>query len=167
MAALISPRFLAAEDVDRVINSCTGHVFELRDRAVLLLLARLALRASEVAQLKFFDIDWRDGGNSVCGKGRRQELLPLPQEVGDAILLYVNKGRHRCRRPRYSLPYSLRFTRSHERLLLISYARHCFGLGSKPPSTARTFYDIPPPRPCSARVHPRPAPVRSYDTALP
>ena len=44
------PRFLAAEDVERVIDSCTGYVFELRDRAVLLLLARLALRASEVAQ---------------------------------------------------------------------------------------------------------------------
>jgi integrase/recombinase XerD len=87
------PRFLAAEDVERVIDSCSGHSFELRDRAVLLLLARLALRASEVAQLKFTDIDWRNGGISVCGKGRRQESLPLPQEVGNAILLYVKEGR--------------------------------------------------------------------------
>ncbi|GAC1525637.1 MAG: tyrosine-type recombinase/integrase [Chloroflexota bacterium] len=87
------PRFLAAEDVERVIDSCSGYVFELRDRAVLLLLARLALRASEVAQLRFSDIDWRNGGISVCGKGRRQESLPLPQEVGNAMLLYVNKGR--------------------------------------------------------------------------
>ncbi len=60
---------------------------------MLLLLARLALRASEVAQLKFSDIDWRKGEISVCGKGRRQESLPLPQEVGNAILLYVNEGR--------------------------------------------------------------------------
>lgn len=87
------PRFLAAEDVERVVNSCTGHVFELRDRAVLLLLARLALRASEVAQLKFSDIDWHKSEISVCGKGRRHESLPLPQEVGNAILLYVNEGR--------------------------------------------------------------------------
>jgi len=87
------PRFLAAEDVERVIDSCIGHAFELRDRAVLLLLARLALRASEVAQLKFSDVDWRNGGIRVCGKGRRQESLPLPQEVGNAILLYVDKGR--------------------------------------------------------------------------
>jgi integrase/recombinase XerD len=87
------PRFLAAEDVERVVDSCTGHVFELRDRAVLLLLARLALRASEVAQLKFSDIDWHKSEISVCGKGRRHESLPLPQEVGNAILLYVNKGR--------------------------------------------------------------------------
>ena len=87
------PRFLAAEDVERVLDSCTGHLFELRDRAVLLLLARLALRASEVAQLKFSEIDWRNGEISVCGKGRHQESLPLPQEVGNAILLYVNEGR--------------------------------------------------------------------------
>lgn len=87
------PRFLVAEDVERVIDSCTGHIFELRDRAVLLLLARLALRASEVAQLKFSDIDWHKGEINVCGKGRHQESLPLPQQVGNAILLYVNKGR--------------------------------------------------------------------------
>jgi integrase/recombinase XerD len=87
------PRFLAADAVERVLDSCTGHVFEMRDRAVLLLLARLALRASEVAQLKFSDIEWRKGEISVCGKSRRQELLPLPQEVGNAILLYVTEGR--------------------------------------------------------------------------
>ena len=93
------PRFLAAEDVERVVDSCTGHVFELRDRAVLLLLARLALRASEVAQLKFSDIDWHKGEIIVCGKGRRQESLPLPQEVGDAILRYVNEGRPSLQAP--------------------------------------------------------------------
>ena len=93
------PRFLAAEDVERVIDSCTGHAFELRDRAVLLLLARLALRASEVAQLKFSDVDWSNGGIRVCGKGRRQESLPLPQEVGNAILLYVDKGRPSLQAP--------------------------------------------------------------------
>ena len=87
------PRFLATEDVERVVASCTGHVFELRDRAVLLLLARLALRASEVAQLKLSDIDWHKSEISVCGKGRRHEPLPLPQEVGNAILLYMNEGR--------------------------------------------------------------------------
>lgn len=87
------PRFLPAEEVQRVIDSCTDWIFELRDRAVLLLLARLALRAGEVAQLRLSDIDWRSGEIHVCGKSRRQELLPLPQEVGDAILLYVNTGR--------------------------------------------------------------------------
>jgi integrase/recombinase XerD len=87
------PRFLVPEDVERVICSCADDANGLRDRAVLLLLARLGLRASEVAQLKFADIDWHCGCITVCGKGRRHESLPLPQEVGDAILLYLNHGR--------------------------------------------------------------------------
>jgi integrase/recombinase XerD len=87
------PRFLTAEDVERVISSCLNYGFGMRDKAVLLLLARLGLRASEVAQLKFSDIDWRNGTITVCGKGRRHELLPLPQEVGEAILLYLNQAR--------------------------------------------------------------------------
>jgi integrase/recombinase XerD len=87
------PRFLAADDVERIIQSCGDDTFGLRDKPVLLLLARLGLRASEVAQLKFADIDWRNGSIAVCGKGRRHEKLPLPQEVGDAILRYLNQGR--------------------------------------------------------------------------
>jgi integrase/recombinase XerD len=94
-----TPRFLRAEEVERVIESCSGYVFGLRDHAVLLLLARLGLRASEVAQLRFSDIDWRHGEIRVCGKSRRQELLPLPQEVGDAILLYLQQGRPALRVP--------------------------------------------------------------------
>jgi integrase len=82
-----------------VIGSCTDNVFGLRDRAVLLLLDRLGLRASEVAELKFADIDWRNGAITVCGKGRRQESLPLPQEVGNAIMLYLSQGRPTLRVP--------------------------------------------------------------------
>jgi len=93
------PRFLVPEDVERVIGSCADHVFGVRDKAVLLLLARLGLRASEVAQLKFSDIDWRNGTIMVCGKGRRHELLPLPQEVGEAVLRYVNQARPALRVP--------------------------------------------------------------------
>ncbi len=94
-----APRFLQAEDVERVIDSCADYIFGLRDRAVLLLLARLGLRASEVAQLRFTDIDWSNGSVAVCGKGRRRESLPLSQEVGDAILLYLNKSRPSLRVP--------------------------------------------------------------------
>jgi site-specific recombinase XerD len=65
----------------------------LRDRAVLLLLARLALRASDIAGLALRDMDWRSGWITVCGKGRRPERLPLPQDVGEAILRYLQQGR--------------------------------------------------------------------------
>ena len=87
------PRYLPSQDVERVIDSCADDANGRRDRAVLLLLARLALRASEVAALRFADIDWDNGSILVCGKARRQESLPLPQEVGDAMLLYLQRGR--------------------------------------------------------------------------
>jgi site-specific recombinase XerD len=62
----------------------------VRDRAILLLLARLGLRAGEVAALKFRDLDWQEGTIQVRGKSRRQNRLPLAQEVGDAILRYLD-----------------------------------------------------------------------------
>jgi site-specific recombinase XerD len=88
-----SPRFLAPEDAERVIRSCAGDANGLRDRAVILLLARLGLRASEVAGLMLTDIDWDNGRIAVCGKGRRQEWLPLPQDVGTAIRRYLRNSR--------------------------------------------------------------------------
>jgi site-specific recombinase XerD len=88
------PRFLTPEQVQRVIDACAGQdVNRLRDRPVILLLARLGLRASDVARLAIGDIDWRNGQVAVSGKARRHEWLPLPQEVGDAILLYLRDGR--------------------------------------------------------------------------
>jgi site-specific recombinase XerD len=93
------PRFLVPEDVERVIRSCAGQANELRDRAVILLLARLGLRASEVAGLNFADLDWGNGRIAVCGKGRRQEWLPLPQEVGVAIHRYLRESRPPVRVP--------------------------------------------------------------------
>lgn len=67
----------------------------MRDRAIILLLARLGLRASEVANLKLTDIDWKNGRLAVAGKSRREEWLPLTQEVGDAIITYVEQARPR------------------------------------------------------------------------
>ena len=93
------PRFLAADDVERVIASCPADGNGPRDRAVLLLLARLGLRAGEVAQLRFADIDWARGLLTVSGKARRQETLPLPQEVGEALLHYLRQSRPPLRTP--------------------------------------------------------------------
>jgi integrase len=71
----------------------SGGATGLRDQAVLLLLARLGLRASEVAGLTIADSDWRTGRLAVCGTGRRTEWLPLPQAVGAALLRYVRRAR--------------------------------------------------------------------------
>lgn len=84
------PRCLSAEEVARLIAACDGTDFRhLRDRAILLMLARLGLRANDVAQLRFTDIDWNNGTLQVIGKGRCQVRLPLPQDVGDALLHYL------------------------------------------------------------------------------
>jgi len=91
------PKHLSAEDVEKLISSCESMrpATGLRDRAILLLLARLGLRADDVISLKLNDFDWSDGSFRLCGKGRREGRLPLPQDVGDAILNYLEHGRPR------------------------------------------------------------------------
>ena len=89
-----TPRFLSDLDLARVLAACDG-AERLRDRAIILLLARLGLRASEAAHLSFEQIDWADGRLTVAGKARREERLPLTQEVGDAIIAYVERARPR------------------------------------------------------------------------
>ena len=96
------PRYLVAEDVEHAIAACDGER-RLRDRAVVLLLARLGLRAGEVANLNITDIDWKNGRLAVCGKSKRPEWLPLTQEVGDAIIAYLERVRPRVRTPRLFL----------------------------------------------------------------
>jgi len=84
------PRCLSSEEVERLLSACdAASPMGRRDRAVILLLARLGLRASDVATLRFADIDWEDGSILVKGKSRREVRLPLPQEVGDALLSYL------------------------------------------------------------------------------
>jgi site-specific recombinase XerD len=86
------PRYLAAEQVNRLIAACDGDVVaRRRDRAIVLLLARLGLRAGDVAQLRLADIEWRTGSLRVSGKSRYEVRLPLPQEVGDAIAAYLER----------------------------------------------------------------------------
>jgi site-specific recombinase XerD len=88
------PRYLQTEEVERVIAACDpAMAVGKRDRAVLLLLARLGLRAGDIVQLRLGDLDWKEGAISVSGKGRRQTLMPLTQEIGDAIASYITDGR--------------------------------------------------------------------------
>jgi integrase/recombinase XerD len=88
------PRYLQPEEVERIVASCDPTtVVGKRDRAILLLLARLGLRAGDVVHLRLSDIDWKGAWVQVCGKSRRQTRLPLTQEVGDAIVAYLQDGR--------------------------------------------------------------------------
>lgn len=88
------PRHLGPAELRRLLGACdrqtpTGR----RDLAILVLLARLGLRAGEVASMGLGDIDWRIGELVVRGKGSRSERLPLPTDVGEVIASYLREGR--------------------------------------------------------------------------
>lgn len=90
------PTFMSLEEVRRILEGCdqstaTGR----RDYAILMLLARLGLRAKEVATLSLDDFDWRAGQFTVRGKGRKIATMPLPPDVGAAIVRYLQTGRPR------------------------------------------------------------------------
>lgn len=88
------PRAISADHARRAIDSCdTATTVGLRDRAVLLLLARLGLRGGEVITLRLDDIDWDAGRLCVRGKNGRECLMPLPADVGEAIAAYLRNGR--------------------------------------------------------------------------
>lgn len=88
------PRYLASEDIHRLIASCDGmRLTARRDRCILLLLWRLALRAGDIADLQLTDIDWRAGRIRLAGKNRREIWLPLPQDVGEALVDYLQNER--------------------------------------------------------------------------
>ena len=87
------PRYLQPDEVERVVASCSPAQLGRRDRAILLLLARLGLRAGDIVNLRLDDIDWKEAWVHVSGKGRRQTSLPLTREIGEAIAIYLGNGR--------------------------------------------------------------------------
>jgi site-specific recombinase XerD len=88
------PKYITPHELEKVIASCDIHTKQgLRDRAIILLLSRLGLRAGDVSEMHINDINWLQGTLKVFGKSRREVLLPLPQEVGDALLSYIKKAR--------------------------------------------------------------------------
>jgi integrase/recombinase XerD len=90
------PRGIAPDQVRRLLSQIDrSTAVGRRDYAILLLLARLGLRSGEVAFLELEDIDWKAGCLSVHGKSGRRTQLPVPKDVGDAIVAYLRHGRPR------------------------------------------------------------------------
>jgi site-specific recombinase XerD len=88
------PRYLGTEDVERLVRSCDlSTPIGRRDHAILLLLARVGLRATEVVALCLDDVDWRAGEILVRGKGHFYDRLPLPHDVGAALAAYLRHDR--------------------------------------------------------------------------
>jgi site-specific recombinase XerD len=96
------PRALPHRNVRQVLSQSMRRRSPrgLRDYAILLLLARLGLRAREVMLLELGDVDWNNSCIHVSGKGRQEQPMPLPQDVGQAIATYLKNGRPKssCRR---------------------------------------------------------------------
>ena len=88
------PKALQPEEVESILSGCDRSTLAgRRDYAILLLLARLGLRGGEAATLTLDDFDWNAGIVTVRGKGQRNEALPLPAEVGEAVTDYLRDGR--------------------------------------------------------------------------
>jgi site-specific recombinase XerD len=92
------PKYLTPEEVERVVHACDRRNTSLacRDHAIILLLARLGLRASEAIALELNDINWRTGVLTIHGKGRYHDCLPLPADVGEALAAYLRQYRPPC-----------------------------------------------------------------------
>ena len=91
------PKYLRPGQVEQVLEACDRRTVQgRRDYAILLLLARLGLRAGEVVALRLEDIEWETGRLLLRSKGGRWTQLPLPAEVGAALAAYLQRGRPRC-----------------------------------------------------------------------
>lgn len=91
------PKYMTLEEVDRMLLACNRRTATgRRDYAILLLLARLGLRASEVVAFQLGDINWRAGEIIVRGKGSSHNRMPLPSEVGKALASYLRRDRPPC-----------------------------------------------------------------------
>lgn len=88
------PRAIATRDANAALAHCRRDTpMGCRDYALLLLLTRLGLRAGEIVSLTLDSINWVAGSLTVRGKGRQPEALPLPSDVGEAIVNYLQQGR--------------------------------------------------------------------------
>lgn len=95
------PTYLSVAQVQKTLDSCDRTTaMGRRDYAILMMLAKLGLRASEVATLTLDDIDWRSGEMLIRAKGRQRAQMPMPPDVGAAVVVYLRDGRpaSSCRR---------------------------------------------------------------------
>src|SRR5207245_11360082 len=91
------PKYLHPEEVEHVLQTCTRQTaVGRRNHAILLLLARLGLRAGEIIALELDDIRWRAGEILVRGKGLLNDRMPLPVDVGEAFTSYLRVDRPPC-----------------------------------------------------------------------
>jgi integrase/recombinase XerD len=143
MASL--PKALSPDEVQRLLAHCDRHTaVGRRNWAILLLLARLGLRAGEVVGLTFDDFDWERGELSIRAHGGSSDRLPIPQDVGAALADYFRRSRPACscrqvfvrmKAPHRDLPVQWQFA--------ASFGAHLSVLGWTQPTKARIYCVIP------------------------
>ena len=138
------PRYVCQDDIERIIASCDVTTLSgLRDRAILLLLARLGLRAGDIVNLCLGDIDWNNATVSVKGKSKYPARLPLPQDVGDAVANYILKARPRVNEDRVFLrtltPRQLPFASSAAISVIVRRSMRRAGIASDGLPAANVF----------------------------
>ena len=95
------PTYLSAAQIQKALHGCDRTTpLGRRDYAILMMLAKLGMRADEVATLTLDDVDWRSGEMLIRAKGRQRARMPIPPDVGAAVVTYLRKGRptSSCRR---------------------------------------------------------------------
>jgi site-specific recombinase XerD len=91
------PKSLDVYEVERLLSNCDrNNKAGQRDYTILLILARLGLRAGEITKMTLDDIDWEAGELIIQGKGPRKDRIPLPWDVGEALATYLQQGRPAC-----------------------------------------------------------------------
>ncbi len=91
------PKYIKAEQVECLLDSCNRTTsVGRRNYSILLLIARLGLRAGEIVALELGDINWRTAELTIRGKGQFRDRLPLPQSVGEALAVYLKNDRPKC-----------------------------------------------------------------------
>jgi len=128
------PQPLTAQQVERVLKMGDQHtVIGQRNHTMLLMLARLGLRAGEVVNLQLDDIHWDTGELIIRGKGNREDKLPILQDVGKALARYIRYGRPACAMRHVFIhakkPYR-GFARSSALYPIVKQALQCAGIHS-------------------------------------
>lgn len=129
------PKYLNPKELKLLLGSCDRtKPVGMRDYAILLLMARLGLRAGELMLMTLDDINWEEGTVVIHSKTGRDETLPLPKDVGSAVVKYLKNGRPKCSTRRLFIrakaPYR-GFARNGSVCIVVRYACKRAGLSPK------------------------------------
>jgi len=120
------PRAASGGHIQAVLASCDrDSAGGCRDYAILLTMARLAVRGGEVARLTLADVNWHTGELTVQGKGGRTDVLPLPSDVGHAMAEYVMRARPSTRSPNLFVTLVAPFVGMATSTVTVMVARAC------------------------------------------